>query len=497
MQVNDIAPATSDKHNRGKKNEIAFYLYLQITPPDIFFKCSKSYLYAMDENKKEILKAVESYVTDMLDDQLSKDIQFHTLDHTRSVVDNCRTIADAEKIGEDDRFALLLAAWFHDTGYTSGETEHHEQKSIEIARQFLSAKNVPEETLQKMTGCINATQMPQNPQNELEKIICDADLFHLGADNFKESSKRLRKELGDFNKQDFSKKEWRQNNIDFLKGHTFFTPFGKEMLQPVQDEHLRSLMEKNNDKGEKDKKHGDKKEKDVAVKEMLQPVHDEHLLPLMEKNEDNGEKDKKHKDKKEKDTADAKAKKEKPWQEDRSVSTVFKIMVQSQNKMNQLADRKATTLISVNSIIISFVLANLLAKVQEDTQLMIPAIMFMLVCLTAIIFAILATRPNVKYTTFSPEDVVNKKPNLLFFGNFYHMTLPDYDTAMHSMLSDKSYLNSSIVKDAYFMGKVLARKYRLLTWSYNIFMYGLILTVLTFIFFLVSSGQNVEVYLKK
>jgi hypothetical protein len=172
-------------------------------------------------------------------------------------------------------------------------------------------------------------------------------------------------------------------------------------------------------------------------------------------------------------------------------------MVQSQNKMNQLADRKATTLISVNSIIISFVLANLIAKTQDDKSLMIPAIMFMLVCLSSIIFAILATRPNVKYTTFSQDEILSKKPNLLFFGNFYHMSLPDYHDAMHQMLSDKSYLNSSIVKDAYFMGKVLARKYRLLTWSYNVFMYGLIATVLAFIFFMVNTGQNVEMYLKK
>ncbi len=432
----------------------------------------------MDDNRKEILKAVESYVSSMLEDKLNEDIQFHTLDHTRSVVAACDKIGDAEKISDDDRFALLLAAWFHDTGYTSGETDQHEQKSIEIAHQFLTGANVPDAIQQKVAGCINATHMPQNPQSELEKIICDADLFHLGADNFKDSSKRLRKELAGFNSQDFSKKEWRQNNIEFLTGHKFFTPYGKEVLQPIQDEHLRSLMEKNEDPMGKEKKHKDKKEKESAVKEQVKEHVKEHK-PVVDAK------------------ADAKAKKEKPWEEDRSVATVFKIMVQSQNKMNQLADRKATTLISVNSIIISFVLANLIAKSEEGSQLMIPGIMFMLVCLSSIIFAILATRPNVRYTTFSQDEILSKKPNLLFFGNFYHMTLPDYHDAMHQMLSDKSYLNSSIVKDAYFMGKVLARKYRLLTWSYNVFMYGLIATVLTFIFFMVTSGQNIEVYLKK
>jgi hypothetical protein len=86
----------------------------------------------------------------------------------------------------------------------------------------------------------------------------------------------------------------------------------------------------------------------------------------------------------------------------------------------------------------------------------------------------------VTHGTFTQEDIRNKKTNLLFFGNFYRMGLQDYDWAMQEMLNDKNYLYGSIVKDNYFLGVVLAKKYRLLRIAYNIFMYGLIIVMISF-----------------
>jgi hypothetical protein len=60
------------------------------------------------------------------------------------------------------------------------------------------------------------------------------------------------------------------------------------------------------------------------------------------------------------------------------------------------------------------------------------------------------------------------------------MSLPDYDWAMQEMLNDKQYLYSSMIKDNYFLGVVLARKYKLLRISYSIFMYGIIVSMLAF-----------------
>ena len=111
----------------------------------------------------------------------------------------------------------------------------------------------------------------------------------------------------------------------------------------------------------------------------------------------------------------------------------------------------------------------------------------------AIIFSILATRPTVTSGTFTKEDIADKKTNLLFFGNFHKMGYPDYDWAMTELLADKNYLYSSMIKDTYFLGIVLAKKYRYLRIAYNIFMFGLILAMIAFTFAFLMPGAT-EIY---
>jgi len=149
-------------------------------------------------------------------------------------------------------------------------------------------------------------------------------------------------------------------------------------------------------------------------------------------------------------------------------------------RLSDMADGKANILISVNSIIISVILSVLLRKLQTDTYLTIPTMIFLLSSVTTIVIAILATRPKVNEGTFSEQDIANKKTNLLFFGNFYKTRLDVYENAMSRMMVDSEYLYSSLVKDIYFLGVVLARKYKLIRLAYNIFMVGIIVSVIAF-----------------
>ena len=60
------------------------------------------------------------------------------------------------------------------------------------------------------------------------------------------------------------------------------------------------------------------------------------------------------------------------------------------------------------------------------------------------------------------------------------MKLEQYDWAMSQLIKDKDYIYSSLTKDLYFLGIVLERKYRLLRWTYTIFMIGMVLSVIVF-----------------
>ena len=164
----------------------------------------------------------------------------------------------------------------------------------------------------------------------------------------------------------------------------------------------------------------------------------------------------------------------------KGMQTMLRLTSSNHNALSEMADRKADILISVNSIIISLILSILLRKLQTDPWLTIPTIIFLTVAVVTIVLAILATRPKISSGMFTQEDLVNKKTNLLFFGNFYKVDLDTYEKAMGTMMRDSDYLYKSIVKDIYFLGIVLGRKYKLLRLAYNIFMVGIIISVISF-----------------
>jgi hypothetical protein len=92
----------------------------------------------------------------------------------------------------------------------------------------------------------------------------------------------------------------------------------------------------------------------------------------------------------------------------------------------------------------------------------------------------LATRPNLPEGTFTQQDIDTRKVNLLFFGNFYKMSFEDYDSGMKQMMNDRDFLYGSLTKDVYSQGIVLGKKYRLLRKGYNVFMYGIVASVIAF-----------------
>ena len=398
-----------------------------------------------------LITSAEQFVTKLFSEQVPAAYHFHDLHHTLAVVAAAGTIAANYSLSDQEYTALLLAAWFHDTGY-SRQYEGHETMSVQIAGEFLRARQVDESLITSVTGCIMATRMPQSPKTLIEEILCDSDLYHLGTDQFDKENKLLRKELNVAFGKDLSKKTWRKLNIRFLQQHHFFTSFAQEHLQPVQDRHLKELMDK--EKGTRDEI-VEKPEPEIEAKphEPEQPIH------LKEK---------------------ARGEKEKLSRTERGIATMFRIMSDNHVSLSQMADSKANIMISVNTIVLSILVSVLIGKLQYYPQFIIPTIILSCVCLLAVIFAIMATRPNVTKGVFTESDIREKKVNLLFFGNFFKMNLNDYEWGMKEMMNDREYLYGSMIKDIYYLGKVLARKYHFLRLSYNIFMFGLILAVISF-----------------
>jgi predicted metal-dependent HD superfamily phosphohydrolase len=400
----------------------------------------------------EIIKEVKAHINALYWQYSHLQLPYHNLIHTERVVKAAEKICHHYELPESDRMIVLAAAWFHDAGYLLGDAGEHEKTGAEAAAVFLRSKNVEEETIEKVRGCIMATKMPQQPKNFLEEIVCDADVFDLGTEQFKVNDANMHKEKELLGNNYITKQEWRQQTIKFLEIHHYFTSFVQEKNNPVKAAHLEKLKSKFLEKG------------GAYTPPVSEPTPEE---------------------------IKAAKKKEKENIPERGIETMFRLTSANHLELSSMADSKANIMISVNSIIVSVLLSVLLRKLEEYPNLVIPTIIFLTVCVTTIVFAVLATRPKISSGIFTKEDIGEKKTNLLFFGNFHKMNLEEYEWGMKEMMKDKEYLYSSLIKDIYFLGVVLGRKYKLLRISYSIFMFGFVISVLAFaiaIFFFPNNG---------
>ena len=165
---------------------------------------------------------------------------------------------------------------------------------------------------------------------------------------------------------------------------------------------------------------------------------------------------------------------------DRGIETMFRNVIRTHVEFSAMADNKANIMISVNTLIIGGLITFLLRKLDTNPQLIIPTFFLLMVSLTCIVFGVLVTTPKNTDGVFSKADIVNKKTNLLFFGNFFKMELKDFQWGMTEMMNDRDFLYGSMIKDFYFLGQVLGKKYKYLRICYNIFMYGLIIAVIAY-----------------
>lgn len=174
-------------------------------------------------------------------------------------------------------------------------------------------------------------------------------------------------------------------------------------------------------------------------------------------------------------------KKEKKKKNERGIETMFRTSLRNHIQLSAIADNKASIMLTINSLIISIVISFLLPNIKSDPTLIYPTSILLIVCITAIIFATISVIPNVTKGKFSREDILNKKANLLFFGNFYKMDLKDFEWGIKQVMSDNDFLYSSMIRDFYNLGLVLSKKYKYLRICFQVFMFGIIISVIAFV----------------
>ncbi|MCQ4034775.1 Pycsar system effector family protein [Kaistella montana] len=389
-----------------------------------------------------ILDNAERFIIQQFKDKLSPAYSFHNLDHTKRVVEAAKLLAEKEQIGEKDKETLLLAAWFHDVGYCVSCTKH-ESIGMSVAEQFLREQNFNETEIQVVTKLINATSLHAVPENILEKIIKDADTSHISSERFFEITESLREECKKAHDMKLSRKDWANQNLNFLAKHQYYTSFAQNNWEELKQKNIAKTKELIT-------KLSQKEEEKMALKDEKQLLNKKKL--------------------------------EKMDAPERGVETMFRVTLSNHTQLSQIADTKANILLSVNAIIISVALSTIVPKLDspKNVHLIIPTFLLIIFSVATIIMAIASTRPKISSGSFTRKDIEERKINLLFFGNFHKVPLEEYMWAMKEMMKDKTYLYDSMIKDLYYLGIVLNRKYRLLRTTYTIFSIGIIVSVLAF-----------------
>jgi HD superfamily phosphodiesterase len=384
---------------------------------------------------KSLIEDTQEFVFTLLKEELPNTFIYHNYTHTERVLKSTRELIEHSDVTKKEAEILELTALLHDVGYTKS-CDNHEVESVKIATTFLKEKEVDESLIKAVSDCIMSTKFDAVPTNKLEKIIRDADASHFGKKYFEDASEFLRKELELHGIKIYTPTEWRAENIKVLtEKHSYYTEYALKNWQPRKEKNLAKLMGKK------------KKQKKKLNVEKLKAKYK------------------------------AQYKNESP---ERGVQTFYRVALRNHIKLSDIADTKANILLSVNAIIISVVLANLISKLDTNPYLTWPTVIFTLFCVISMILSIIATRPNVTSGQFTKEDVKNQKVNLSFFGNFHKMELDEFEWAIKEMVQDKDYIYKALTKDLYFLGKVLERKYRLLRITYTVFMIGIIVSLIAF-----------------
>lgn len=189
-----------------------------------------------------LIKQVSQYVERLFRDYFNPRLYYHNLEHTRNVVRRVVEICNHYHLSDKDCQIVTIAAWFHDVGHLISGSYEHERKSVSAMKLFLMCSNIDETTIDQIAGCIMSTKLPSHPENLLQMILCDADTYHLGTEEFWQSDIAIKREVEIMTGGTID--DWDRKTLFFLQSHQFFTAYCKNLLTQGKTDNISRLSEK-------------------------------------------------------------------------------------------------------------------------------------------------------------------------------------------------------------------------------------------------------------
>ncbi|MDO8994592.1 MAG: HD domain-containing protein, partial [Daejeonella sp.] len=252
-----------------------------------------------------VVKDAEEYVFNLFRDKLPSDYVYHNFNHTSTTVKACKKLSKSYNMTSRDYEVLMLAAWFHDTGYINTYLGH-EEESVKLMKAYLSG-NYPDESINEIEALILSTKFQTVPDGSMQEILHDADYISLGSKNFNLRAELLQIEWERILDKTYTEDEWAQIQLKFLIDTSFKT---EDAVLKYNEQRLENIIEQRNKIEEKQSR----------------------LLKEAEK---------------------AQAK---PVKEGRGIETLYRSVYDYHINLTSIADNKANMMISINTIIMSIVI---------------------------------------------------------------------------------------------------------------------------------------------
>ncbi len=374
-----------------------------------------------------------------MDAELPSGYLFHNLDRTLERVKLAFDFAEAMDLSADDTKVLALAAWFQDLGYVERH-EDHQKSSIRLLEAFFEKEKGDPRVLEEVKTVILGANEP-DPEGLLARALHDVNASWLGEKRFFGLNNLLRLERENLEGLQISLVDWQTAMAERLVKTNYYTSFGRSHFLDRKIKNIARQRDRLAKAGQKEIRQ--KTGKDFG----------------------------------------------------RGVDTVYRVTFRNHINLSRIADGKANMIISINTIVLSVLIAlasatSIRENIVANWHFIIPVAVLMFSSLTALVFAVLSALPKVSSSRFSEEDLDTHQVSMLYFGNFLQLEKDKFVRYLRELKKDQEILYDDLARDLYMLGKVLEEKYRLLTYSYRIFMGGLVLSMLALVLIVVFSYFN-------
>ncbi len=401
----------------------------------------------MSKHNGDLLRSAREHVFALFRRAEHLSLDYHQFTRTREIVDACKEIARGSALDDEARDVVVLCAWFYDACYATGSDDH--DRSRELCVQFLEQQQGRRPTPDQIAACFHGIEgvsgvsaagdgdrgasdaggIPTG-QESASDVLHDGVLSVLASDAYLERAELLRLELQRRSGTTFSDAEWTQQCIDFFGAHPYRTRFAQLRYGRERGANLARLQK---------------------------------LLRRQKKQLEGGV----------------------ATRVGKGAETLYYHFTRIQTGLIGLADRRTSTMIHVNAIMMSIVVALLARRIHTERDLLFPTVLLLCVNVTVVFLAMYSMRAGRRglfgRSSLSAAEAREHDANLLALTNETTLSLSEYSQRMSELLADPAQFQRRVIEDLYFGRRVLVERGKTLRFTYGIFIYGVTLAIVVFV----------------